>query len=149
MQALVLSLVRYCISVYGSCTGTQVHRVQKIVNFCARVVTGRRRHDHIVDAVQQLGFPTATQLIKFHTACATHATFTTGQPECLHNTIGQRVSQRHRHDTRHSGCLTLPRIHSEAGRRLCYRGVSLLNELKIDPCANTSSFRRAARRAML
>ena len=28
-EALVLSIVRYCISVYGSCTETQLNRVQK------------------------------------------------------------------------------------------------------------------------
>ena len=63
VQALVISVVRYCMSVYGSCGETQVHRVQKIVNFCARVVTGRRRYDRISDAVQQLRWMTATQLI--------------------------------------------------------------------------------------
>ena len=56
VQALVISIVRYGISVYGSCGTVQMHRVQKIINFCARVVTGRRRHDHISDAIQQLGW---------------------------------------------------------------------------------------------
>ena len=36
VQALVLSIVRYCMSVYGSCGVTRMARVQKIINFCAR-----------------------------------------------------------------------------------------------------------------
>ena len=33
--------------IYGSCNATQLKRVQKVINFCARVVSGRSRHDHI------------------------------------------------------------------------------------------------------
>lgn len=148
VQALVLSLVRYGMSVYGSCGDTQVHRVQKIVNFCARVVTGRRRYDHISDAVQQLGWLTASQLIDYQTACAVHRVIATGQPESLHHTIGQRACERHQHSTRRSDRRTLPQIRTEAGRRrLCFRGVDLINRLEIEPCA--SSFRRDVKRAML
>ena len=46
VQALVISIVRHCISVYGTCGETQLHRVQKILNFCARVACGRRKHEH-------------------------------------------------------------------------------------------------------
>ena len=43
VQALVVSLVRYGISVYGSSGATTQKKVQKILNFCARVVTGRKK----------------------------------------------------------------------------------------------------------
>ena len=46
VEALVMSIVRYCLSIYGSCGTTQLRRVQKIVNFCVRVVTGLHRYDH-------------------------------------------------------------------------------------------------------
>ena len=59
VESLVLSIVRYCLSVYGSCGISRVHRIQKIVNFCARVVTGRRRSDHVSDAIKLLGWLTA------------------------------------------------------------------------------------------
>ena len=55
VQALVLSTVRYCMSVYGSCGTTQIERVQKVIIFCARVVSGRRRSDHVSDVIEQLG----------------------------------------------------------------------------------------------
>ena len=51
VQALVISIVRYCISVYGSCGAGQLHRVQKVINFCVRVVTGRKRSDRISDVI--------------------------------------------------------------------------------------------------
>ena len=39
-----------------------VHRVQKILNFCARVVTGRRRYDHVSDVFHYLRWMCAGEL---------------------------------------------------------------------------------------
>ena len=55
VSALVISSIRYCISLYGTCGATQLHRVQKLMNFCARVVSGRRKHDHISGVIRDLG----------------------------------------------------------------------------------------------
>ena len=54
VQALTISIVRYCISIYGSCSETQLDRIQKVINFGARVVSGKRRSDHISDVVLDL-----------------------------------------------------------------------------------------------
>ena len=43
VQSLVTSIVRYCISLYGTCNSTQLHRVQKLINFGARVISGRNK----------------------------------------------------------------------------------------------------------
>ena len=133
-EALVLSIVRYCVSVYGACTETQLHRVHKIVNFCARVVAGKRRRDHVSGTVTQLGWLTAKQLVAYHTVCAVERTIVSGQPESLLQTIGSRTRQRHNHDTRRADLFTLPSIRVEAGRRrVCYRGVSLMNDMNVEP----------------
>ena len=127
-EALALSTIRYCMSVYGSCGETQLHRVQKLINFSARVVTGKRRYDHISGSIAQLGWLTAKQLVVYHTVSVIERAIMSGRPECLLQTIGQRASQRHDHDTRRADSLTLPPIRTESGRRrLCYRGVSLIN----------------------
>ena len=88
VQALAISMVRYCISVYGTCTETQLHRVQKILNFCARVVTGRRKHDHITDTFKDLGWLNAKELTQYHQLCVVHRTLVSGQPEQLAATFG-------------------------------------------------------------
>ena len=54
--ALVISQIRYCISVYGNSTKKNMERVQKILRFAARVVCGRRKYDHVSDIMQQLGW---------------------------------------------------------------------------------------------
>ena len=144
VESLTLSIVRYCISVYGSCGVTQLRRVQKVINFCARVVTGRRRHDHISDAVQNLGWLTAEQLVSYHTVCSIVRIVSTRQPPYLLSTIGARRDELHGHNTRGASQRALPHIRTEAGRRrLCYRGVSLLNALGLEP--GSEHFRTALR----
>ena len=133
VQALVISIVRYCMSVYGSCGVTQMARVQKILNFCARVVSGRRRSDHISDVIQQLGWLRAEELAEYHTICAVQRAITTTSPEYTSQTIGPIARETHDHNTRNAGRVTQPRARTETGRRrLCIRGVTLLNRTKID-----------------
>ena len=133
VQALVMSVVRYCLSVYGSCNITQTRRIQKIINFSARVVSGRRRFDHVSDVLRQLRWMRAEQLVEYHTVCAVHSAIVYGVPQHLANTIGTVASAAHGHFTRQSQNLMLPRIRSEAGRRrIAYRGVQMYNNLAVD-----------------
>ena len=132
VQSLVLSIVRYCLCVYGSCNNTQIHNIQKIINFCARVISGRRKRDHISDVVERLKWLDAKHLIHYHTACSLHKTLHTGTPPQIAHTIGPPRNLLHTHATRRSAELSLPRIRTESGRRrLAYRGAALLNELDI------------------
>ena len=67
IEALVISVLRYCLSVYGSCGETQLQRLQKVVNFCARVVSDRMRRDSVSAVIKQLKWLTAKQLVTYHT----------------------------------------------------------------------------------
>ena len=147
IEALVFSIVRYCLSIYGSCGKVQIHRVQKIINFAARVVTGRRRFDHISESVEQLGWFTAEKLVEYHTATAVNRVVSTGLPANIRMSIGPRASEVHVHNTRNANLWTLPAIRSETGRRrLCYRGVLLINRLGVEP--GGSHFRQQLRAAL-
>ena len=44
-------------------------RVQKVINFGARVITGRRKRDHISDALRYLTWLPARELVIYHTLC--------------------------------------------------------------------------------
>ena len=63
---LVVSIVRHGISVYGGTNQTHMKQVQSVLNFCARVVSGRRKHDHISDVVKQNLAFNAKQLAFYH-----------------------------------------------------------------------------------
>ena len=135
-------------SVYGTCSDTQLHRIQKILNFCARVVSGRKKRDHISDVTQRLGWMSAKQLVSYHSVCSVQSMLFTGQPEALRSTIGPPANTRHSHETRNAGQLTLPHIRTEAGRRrLCYHGVMSFNELKFN--YSSVNFRRSLKKAIM
>lgn len=132
VQALVISIVRYCISIYGTCGETQLHRVQKVLNFCARVVYGRRKHDHISDVFKDMNWFTASELAMYHRVCSIRRALVTGRPEAIADTLGETARLRHAHDTRRASEITLPRIRSESGRRrLCYGAVQAYNQLPV------------------
>ena len=58
VQGLVFSVLRYCLSVYGASNVTQRGRLQKLVRFAARVVSGRRKYDRVSDVINDLGWLT-------------------------------------------------------------------------------------------
>ena len=47
VQAYVFPHVTYCLCVWGGAPKTLLHKVQKVINFSARVVAGARKFDHI------------------------------------------------------------------------------------------------------
>ena len=129
VSSLVLSLLRYCITVYGSCSAQRMHRIQKVINFGARVVTGRRKHDRISDAVHDLGWLPARELGTYHSLCLLKRVLLTGEPAGLKRQLLARRDLRDR-TTRQDRNLSLPRIRTETGKRsFLYRAVSAYNRL--------------------
>ena len=132
ITALVFPVLRYCMSVYGICNKAQVHRVQKVINFAARVFSGRRKHDSISDVVRSLGWLNADELITYHRVVTIHRLLTDDVPRPVVTTIGPPARQRHGHSTRTADLLTVPRIRTEAGRnRLCFSAVKLYPKVEI------------------
>ena len=55
VQALVISVLNYCLRVWGSTNKTQMERVKKLHNFAARVaVGGAHKHDHVTPMFEML-----------------------------------------------------------------------------------------------
>ena len=55
VQSLALSVINYCLRVYGITTKEQIERVQKLQNFAARVAHGEaRKYDHITPVMKEL-----------------------------------------------------------------------------------------------
>ena len=133
INALVLSSVRYCISIYGTSTAKCMSRIQKVINFCARVVTGRRKHDHISDALRTLAWLPAQDLAIYHTLSLLHRILASGAPPAIaeeFTTVGQGRDR----STRQDAHLSLPQIRTESGRRrFRYRAALAINELPVNP----------------
>ena len=66
IQSLVLSLIRYCISVWGSTTQTLLQNIQKMQNFAAKVATGGiKKYDHVTPIIKDLKWLTVKDMYKF------------------------------------------------------------------------------------
>ena len=116
VSALVLSQVRYCISVYGSGTKKNMSRIQKIINYAAKVIFGRKKFDHVSDLLQKLGWLGAGDLVRYHSLSLAHKVHRLGEPEALASGLVRVSDTRERH-TRQDGCLCVPRSRTEMGRR--------------------------------
>ena len=129
VQALAVSIIRYCISVYGVCGATQLARVQRLLNFGARVISGRRKYDHISDVLRSLGWLSAENMYRFHSLTLLKKLLVTGQPESLRDRIVTRGSV-HGRQTRNADALETPAIRTESGRRrFLYSAVLEYNSL--------------------
>ena len=116
VQALVLSQIRYCISVYGNCTETNLSRIQKIVNYAAKMIFGRKKFDHASDLIDKLGWLTAAQLVRYHSLCLLHKVRRTGEPDILAGELVQ-VSQTRERSTRQDNNLLVPRSRKGIGQQ--------------------------------
>ena len=129
VNALVISHVRYCLAVFGGGSERNMQRLEKVLNFGLRVISGRRRFDHVSDVRAALGWPTARQLYELHSLNLLHKIRITEEPLALSSQLQTNSSLRSR-STRQDGDLALPRVRTEAGRRrLIYSSVQQYNRL--------------------
>ena len=120
VTALVMSQVRYCISVYGNGSSNNLSRIQKIINFAVRVIHGRSRYDHVSDLRQRLGWMTSDELVQYHTLRLLHKVLSDGEPESL-ATMFQTNSSRRERSTRQDSHLHIPASRTNAGKRCFHR----------------------------
>ena len=146
--ALVLSTIRYCISIYGTCGVTQLHRIQKLINFCARVISRKRKYDHISQEVRRLGLLTAQQLVTYHQMCLLRRILVSGEPRELN----LFATADHGHRTRYAHRLVTVRARTCAGERRIFNGaVRKYNDLpnEVRDAVSMSGFKRALERVLL
>ena len=150
VDALVLSHVRYCLAVYGNGSENNMQRLQKVLNFCLRAVSGRRKYDHISDVREELGWLTARQLYEVQSLNLLHKIRRTGEPQALASQISANSVLRSR-STRQDSDLALPRVRTNAGkRRLLYSTVQRYNGLPLDMRESSlRTFKRTLRDVLL
>jgi len=132
VEALVLPHIRYCITVWGSCTAAQKYRVQKAINFGVRIVTGLGRREHVTPAIRELGWSKVDEMItERDIATIRHLMTASNASELLRERIVYRsdVSTRETRATA-DGQLQLPSWNSAFARRsFLYRATQSWNSL--------------------
>ena len=127
----MFSVIRYCLSVYGASNITQRGRLQKLVRFAARVVSGRRKFDRVSDVIDERGWLHAENMYIYHRLILISKMLATSEPPNLAASLARRHTV-HGRDTRNGDMLVTPVIRSESGRRrFLYSAVSEYNGLPL------------------
>ena len=150
VSALALSHVRYCLAVYGNGSAKNCDRIQKILNFAARVISGKRKFDHISDVRERLEWLSAPDLVRYHTLTLAHRVMRWGEPDSLSCVFRPNSEVRDRR-TRQDDLLHVPRCTTAFGqRRFAVRAPAQYNALPHSVSARSvSSFGPALKRHML
>ena len=135
IEALVFPHILYCLTVYGACGLTQRHRLQKVLNHCARIIFCAKRCDHVSPLLKQLDWPTIEDLITERDMAMLFRTMHDPlAPDALRDRVVYRRDVAER-DTRGtlSGLLQPPRVRREFARRFyTYRATAAWNRSPSD-----------------
>ena len=104
IDSLVFSHLRYCVQVYSNATNCHLQQIQKVFNFAARVISGRRKFEHVSDVTRALGWLSARDL---NDICLLHRIITQEQPTSIASHI-KRNHQVMSRATRQSDLLAVP-----------------------------------------
>ena len=150
IEGLVFPHIIYCLTVWGGCTKTQKQRIQKVINFGARIITGIRRSQHISPALNDLGWLRVEQLLAERDLLMLYRTLGSPEsPEHLREMAVPRsvVSGRTTRGSE-SMLLEIPRVQKEHARRSypC-RAIASWNRLppELRSCQSFRSFRAGIR----
>ena len=132
VQALLFPHIRYCLTIWGNCSASLKARVQKVINFGARIVSGLRRRDHVTPVLRELGWSTVNEMLRERDIAAMHRLLS---PSCEARALTQQLLRRSEVSVRQTravmnGQLQLPRVRTEFARRgFMYRAISACNAM--------------------
>ena len=145
VQSLVLSVLNYCLSVWGSTNKTQMSRAKRLQNFAARVaIGGIRKHDHVTPLFDKLGWLRMDAKYIFQICLLVFKIENRIIPEWLFSLPTVNQMRTDTINTRHQNSYFVPRISTDIGaRNLTVSGPKLWNVLPTDikHCQSISTFK--------
>ena len=137
----MFSHILYCLPVWASASGTQLKRIQKLLHFAARVVTGARRADRMSPVLRTLGWLNIEDVISERDCVRVfRALRDPDAPSAMRRLFSRRRDTASR-DTRlaRSEQLDLPRVELTATQHtFSYRAATSWNSLPVDVLQSTS-----------
>ena len=129
VQSLALSIINYCIKVWGMTTLQQIDKIQKLENFAAKIaVGGARKYDHVTPIFDELTWLKIKDKITFDICVFTYKICNHLLPEWLF--VFPTVSERMTRDTRQANDLFIPRTRTDLGAKaISVIGPSIWNKI--------------------
>lgn len=144
IQSLVLSVINYCIKIWGATSDLYLNKAQKLVNFAARVaVEGVRKHDHISPTLQQLKWLKIKDKYIYEICMFVFKVLKRECPSWLYDF--PKVGSSRNASTRQNNNLQVNRYRTDLGSRsMMIRCPSLWNELPqyVKDCSGINVFKK-------
>ena len=120
----------YCCSVWGSCSESKINVLQKIQNIAARIVTNSPYDASAAPLIQNLGWPTISNLIRKETATLTYKSLNSLAPAYMRKLFTKYSDDSERSLRSTETDLRLPLLKTANGQKaFSYRGAKLWNSL--------------------
>ena len=133
INSFVFSRLFYCSSVWSNTSATNIHKLQLVQNFAARIILGLRKYDHISAGLRSLRWLNVKQRLMVNDAVMMDKCLKGLLSPCyLSNKFSTRATI-HDRQTRYRDSLNIPSSRINAGQRaFYYRGVKVWNNLSRD-----------------
>ena len=122
IQTHIFPHLQFCSSVWGGAASCRLDRLQKVIHFAARLVSGLRRHDHVTPTLRALGWSSVrTMVVRRDAVNVYRGLHVTDAPKALRDMFRPRsaVSDRSTRATAAgTTVLELPRFRLASARRL-------------------------------
>jgi hypothetical protein len=147
VTALVLSRIDYCNAALAGLPDSTLHRLQRVQNAAARLITDIKPWDHITPILKQLHWLPVKFRIKYKLCLTMHLIHTKQCPDYLENTVWLTSESATREGLRSSDTLSYrkPRLRTTFGERaFSYAGPAEWNSLPlyIQSNPNTATFKK-------
>ena len=117
-QSLALSIINYCISIWGTTNSTQIKRVQKLQNFAAKVALGgAAKSEHATPFLKELGWLKIKEKYQYDLANLTYKLICNKLPSWLFPMPTVTDIHSHHVNTRQTTQLHVPRCKTNLGLR--------------------------------
>ena len=148
IETFVFTHIYYCLCVWGGATKVQLNKIQKLINFAARIVTGVKKHEPISSSLKLLNWPRIEQLVSRRDSIKVFKLLTDpATPAAVRALLVPRAAVSARASrASESGALQLPRRRlTSSQRHFSFRAVAGWNALpRTARAAKTlSTFKRA------
>ncbi len=151
IQTLVLNTIYYSIAVWGTTNKTQMKRVQKLQNFCAKVAVGRKsKQDCAFPILDELKWLNVSKKCSYEQCIMTYKALMQLYPDWLFSF--PTVRNINATNTRQRNDLYIPRALTDTSQRsLLIRGPRIWNALPLflTGIGNLNMFKKCLKKYML
>ena len=128
-NCLVFSKLFYCSTVWSGTFKKNIHKLQLVQNFAARVLTNTRKVDHISTVLRELGWSSIKHLLLVRDVAQLYKIVNGLAPSYLNSYINKRTGI-HSYNTRFRENLDVPMCRTATAQRsFYYRSINTWNSL--------------------